>query len=66
MKNYFSEIYPNLCDEWHPTKNGQLRPSDLFWWICSKGHEWEAMNSRSIQNQGCPYCSNRSVCSDIV
>ena len=38
-----------LAKEWHPTKNGSLTPADLtlgsnkrVWWICSKGHEWQA------------------------
>ena len=39
--------YPRLVSEWHPTRNGNLRPADLaagsnkkVWWRCSKGHEF--------------------------
>lgn len=43
--------YRKLVKEWHPTKNGDLKPSDFtagsgqkVWWKCPKGddHEWEA------------------------
>lgn len=55
---------PKLAKEWHPTKNGNVQPTMVkegsnkkAWWICDKGHEWEAViNSRS-QGRGCPLCS---------
>ena len=63
-------INPKITKEWHPTKNGNLKPEDFtfksnskVWWKCSKGdaHEWEAtINSRSV-GRGCPYCSNKKV-----
>ena len=57
---------PALADEWHPTLNGDLKPSDVtvssnkkVWWRCKNGHEWKAsMNSRSNGNN-CPYCYGR-------
>ena len=65
-KRYVSDI-PELAAEWHPTKNKGKRPEDFTkgsgqkaWWLCSLGHEWEAViNSRS--RNGCPYCSNLYV-----
>ncbi|MAM00960.1 MAG: hypothetical protein CMC11_01790, partial [Flavobacteriaceae bacterium] len=42
---------PKLASEWHPTKNGDLKPENVtsgaeqkVWWQCSEfaGHEWEA------------------------
>ena len=40
---------PALAAEWHPTKNGELTPSDVAagcnekaWWAGSCGHEWQA------------------------
>lgn len=30
-------------------------------WICSKGHEWEAILSSRFQGCGCPYCSNNKI-----
>ena len=46
----FEVQYPDLVAEWHPTKNGELKPSDVtaksgksVWWKCPKGddHEWQ-------------------------
>lgn len=60
--------YPELASEWHPTKNGELTPSDItwgrfkkVWWLCSAcGHEWEASPlNRSSKKVGCPACSGR-------
>ncbi|WP_455920176.1 zinc-ribbon domain-containing protein [Priestia megaterium] len=64
-----AEDRPDLVKEWHPTKNGDLKPSDVtksapkqVWWLCSKGHEWRAyINNRNKKDRkdGCPYCSGR-------
>ena len=61
--------HPELAAQWHPTKNKLLTPQQItygndkkVWWICSKGHEWEASpNSRTNAKTGCPYCSNKKV-----
>ena len=57
-------LYPSLAKEWHPTKNGKVFPSQILpgsnlkvWWLCSKGHEWEASISNRTKGKGCPYCS---------
>jgi hypothetical protein len=64
---------PDLAKEWHPTKNGELKPSEVgvgttkkVWWQCSvdSKHVWEAVViSRSQQGTGCPICSGRTVLS---
>lgn len=53
---------PELAKEWHPTKNGDLTPSDVtcgtskrVWWLCNKGHEWN-VGVGSRVNTGCPKC----------
>ena len=59
-----TDHYPELVKEWHPTKNGELKPSDFpcgsnekVWWMCSNGHEWKtAIYYRTIQGQGCQKC----------
>ena len=33
--------------------------NDKAWWLCDKGHEWEATVSNRSYGQGCPYCSGR-------
>ena len=56
MKQYFqlakkgslAERNPKLAAEWHPTKNGDLKPTDVLpgsnkkaWWLDKEGNEWE-------------------------
>ena len=57
-----------LASEWHPTKNGNLTPDDVtcgknkkVWWLCEKGHEWEANIRDRNSGNGCPYCSCRKA-----
>ena len=59
---------PILAAEWHPVKNGDLRPDDVLsgahrkvWWQCRRGHEWQAVVSDRARGSGCPYCENRKV-----
>lgn len=61
--NDLKTINPKLAKEWHPTKNGALQPSMVapksskkVWWICSKGHEWEAKINDRSHGTGCPIC----------
>jgi hypothetical protein len=56
-----------VAREWHPIRNGDLRPEnvtgrsqDKAWWRCSDNsfHEWEAViRNRAVLGNGCPYCS---------
>ena len=62
--------FPDISKEWHPTKNGEVKPETVssgshtkYWWLCSIGcknacvHEWEAeVNNRTFAKSGCPYC----------
>jgi Probable Zinc-ribbon domain len=58
-----AERKPELAKEWDPTRNGDLKPfnvspySDLkVWWVCGRGHQWQAtVASRSV-GSGCPKC----------
>ncbi|MFH1321471.1 MAG: zinc-ribbon domain-containing protein [Bacteroidota bacterium] len=59
---------PDLSKEWHPTRNGDLRPTDVFpqsdkkvWWVCKKQHEWEAVIGSRDRGNGCPYCSGQKA-----
>lgn len=65
--NDLATTNPTLASEWHPTKNGTLKPSDVFatqggivWWQCKLGHEWE-ISPNGRRGRGCPYCSNKKV-----
>jgi len=62
-------VCPELVSQWHPTKNGTLRPEDVtsgseksVWWRCERGHEWNCFVSlRAQREQGCPYCAGQRV-----
>ena len=61
--------YPEIAAEWHPTKNGNLRPTDFtkgthktIWWLGKCGHEWPApINRRVSQGSHCPICTGKQV-----
>ena len=63
-ENSLAVANPKLASDWHPSKNREMLPEYVsansnkkVWWICEKGHEWEAtVNSRS-RGAGCPYCA---------
>ncbi len=63
IDNCLKTINPKLAKEWHPTKNGTLTPKDVtpnsgrkVWWICSKGHKWDATINNRYKGSGCPHC----------
>lgn len=69
--NDFATKYPQQAREWHPTKNGMLKPSDVtfgsgkkVWWKCPIGHEYQAsMHDRGTGGTNCPICSARNFTS---
>lgn len=66
---YWVSGWPDLSQEWHPTRNGDLQPFQVshgsalrVWWKCSRGpdHEWRASpNNRTAGKTGCPFCAGR-------
>lgn len=63
--NCLATMHPDLVAEWHPTKNDDLTPSDIYgqttrkvWWLCSTDpkHEWPASPQKRAQGRGCPKC----------
>ena len=68
-ENDLASQYPAIAKEWYPTKNGTLTPDHIapasnrkVWWICDKGHEYQAVvSTRTQRNGGCPYCANKRV-----
>jgi hypothetical protein len=59
-------IKPELAAQWHPVKNGDLTPDNVtpgtdrkVWWLCSKGHEWQARIGNRSRGNGCPYCKDQ-------
>ena len=76
VTNSLASVSPQIASQWHPTKNGHLRPDEVVagsarkvWWKCPKGenHEWKAtINSRTNLSgrSNCPLCSGRMVGKD--
>jgi hypothetical protein len=64
--NDLESQYPELAEQWHPTKNGDLRPDQVtsssakkVWWLCESGHEWRTgINGRQYGKTGCPSCAD--------
>lgn len=62
-------LFPLVAAEWHPTKNKGILPENttpgsakIFWWQCSKGHEWKtSVTHRTRDGCNCPYCCNQKV-----
>ena len=60
---------PEIAAQWHPEKNGDLRPNDVkpysnrkVWWVCDNGHEFETyIKHRTRLLSGCPVCAGRKV-----
>ena len=69
--NSLQMLNPELSNQWHSTKNGELTPNDVtekankkVWWQCEKGHEWQANINDRANGNNCPYCLGRRVCVD--
>ncbi len=73
-KKSLQTVNPKIAKQWHPTKNGKLKPNDIsfgsgkkVWWKCSVGHEWQAtIDSRTnnCRRSNCPFCSHHRVTKD--
>ena len=57
-----------IAKQWHPTLNGTrtpemvtIRSHKAIWWVCEKGHEWQAIVKSRTDGCGCPYCTNRAI-----
>jgi len=66
--NSLQTLNLDLARQWSPIRNGSLTPKDVtsgsnknVWWVCEKGHEWEATISNRTKGHGCPYCSGRNA-----
>lgn len=68
-ENSILKLFPEIAKEWHPIKNGNLKPehtkpssNKLVWWLCPKGHEYQLdVYHRTGRCNGCPYCSSHRV-----
>ena len=62
--------HPELAKYWNYKRNEKdgvhfedLTPHSgkTVWWICDKGHEWQASVDHISNGTRCPYCSNKKV-----
>lgn len=68
-QNSLAVKYPHIASEWHPERNGKLKPENIsahsdkkFWWLCSKcGYEWKTNPLHRSQGTRCPVCTNQKV-----
>ncbi len=64
---------PELAKEWHSTKNGDLKPTEVsygskkrVWWECPKGHVYDMpVDKRSLRGSNCPICSGHRTVKGI-
>src|SRR6266511_772658 len=66
MHNSLLALYHRVAADWHPAKNGALKPSDVrpgsgkhVFWRCQYNphHVWRAViQSRTTKGAGCPQC----------
>jgi hypothetical protein len=65
--NDLETLNPDLSQEWHFLKNQQtpgqvkVQSSKRVWWLCQRGHEWQATVSARTNGTGCPFCANVRV-----
>ena len=67
VTNSVAALFPDIAAQWHPTLNGDLKPSEVvagsarkYWWKCEIGpdHKWRATtSSRTMLGAGCPFCT---------
>ena len=66
--NDLASQYPALAAQWDAEKNGKLTAQQVTptsnrkaWWICGKGHSYQAVIASRVNGSGCPYCTNKKV-----
>lgn len=75
--NDLQTVNPELAKQWHPTKNGNLKPADVtaysrkkVWWLLPYDDiktgrhfdfEWQAAIFGRNDGNGCPYLNGRAV-----
>ena len=66
--NDLATTHPEVAEEWHPTKNLPVQPTEVssgsnrkFWWQDALGHEWFTTVNARKAGQGCPFCAGKKV-----
>jgi hypothetical protein len=60
-----ADVMPVLLREWHPSRNQGIMVRkvlcthpDKLWWLCERGHEWQATVKSRLAGRPCPFCSS--------
>lgn len=69
VTNCLATVAPEVAAQWHPTRNGKVRPEDVlpashdaYWWKCSRRHVWRAsVHERTVKKRGCHRCELRML-----
>lgn len=63
--NDLQTLIPEIAAEWDYWQN-ELKPTEVgtgsnkkVWWICVKGHRWEARVNDRRRGTGCPICARK-------
>jgi hypothetical protein len=64
LDNCLTTTHPELANEWHPTKNGDLTPNDVtagskkkIHWLCKKHGSFLSIIKDRKRGSGCPICN---------
>ena len=68
-----AEHRPDLAAQWHPTKNGSLKPEYIpygsnkrLWWKCTQcGYEWQSPVASRTRGTRCPVCTGNTAAEGI-
>lgn len=65
-----ASLDPSLAAQWHPTRNGDLKPTDvslhsnkLIYWLCptNPSHVWRTSVNHRSSGTGCPFCNRHDL-----
>ena len=65
--NDLKTVAPELAEQWNYKRNTtlpenyKLHSNKKVWWICPRGHEWQAIISDRASGNGCPICSGKKT-----
>lgn len=67
--NDLATLNPKLASEWHPTKNGNLKPDMVavasgkrVWWLCPIcSHVWKTSIQSRNSGKGCKRCATKAL-----
>jgi len=69
--NNLKAKHDEIAREWHPSRNGNLKPekftsgsSKKIWWKCENNHEWKTSISNRTYGTRCPFCIGAKATSE--